>query len=272
MEPILHSQPVVDSEHFKAWDKFFGCIVPHDGDPNFPSRIYGWENKSEAHCRFYEGHTADAGACFGFVQSGRALILAGTATWILDAGQFFETQRGFKVMLLEPGTVVMAAQRYDYFGVNRAGGPIEGLGRLKYIDGCSDTLLIGPQVKGEACINHLHFPTRIDQTQHTHPSSRIGIVARGMGECETPLGPTPLVPGRLFFIPKDGLHKFRTFDSEMDVIAYHPDSDHGPEHQNHPMVNRTLVDGTKIDNSTGVHASAQVIEPDLAKARRAATV
>jgi hypothetical protein len=270
MTAILHSQPVVDSEHFKAWDKFFGCVVPHDGDPNFPSRIYGWENKSNH--GLFEGHTSDAGACFGFVQAGRALILSGGVTWMLNAGQFFETQRGFKVMLLEPETVVMAAQRYDYYGVNRAGGPIEALGRLKYIDGCSDTLLIGPQVKGEACINHLHFPTGIDQTEHTHPSSRIGIVARGSGECVTPLGATPLIPGRLFFIPKDGLHKFRTYSNEMDVIAYHPDTDFGPTHQEHPMVNRTLVGGQKIDNTTGVHVTAQVIEPDLLKARESARV
>jgi hypothetical protein len=25
------------------------------------------------------------------------------------------------------------------------------------------------------------------------------------------------------------------------VIAYHPDSDFGPTHENHPMVNRTIV-------------------------------
>lgn len=29
----------------------------------------------------------------------------------------------------------------------------------------------------------------------------------------------------------------------MDVIAYHPDSDFGPQDEDHPMVNRTIVDG-----------------------------
>lgn len=265
------SQPaVVDTEHFKAWDKFFGVLIEDDGDERFPSRIYGWENVSADH-RAFEARTSDAGACFGFVQAGRALILAGHATWLLDAGQFFETQRGLKVMLLEPGTVVMVAQRIDYFGVNRAGGPLEAKGRLRYIDGCSDTLLIGPQVQGEACLNHLHFPPRIDQTQHTHPSTRVGIVASGSGECETPIGATPLIPGRLFFIPRGGLHKFRTFDGYMNVVAYHPDSDHGPTHQEHPMVNRTLVDGSKIDNTSAAH-TASIIEGDLRKAREFAVV
>ena len=29
----------------------------------------------------------------------------------------------------------------------------------------------------------------------------------------------------------------------MAVIAYHPDSDFGPTHEVHPMINRTIVDG-----------------------------
>ena len=29
----------------------------------------------------------------------------------------------------------------------------------------------------------------------------------------------------------------------MDVVAYHPDSDTGPTHDDHPMLNRTIVEG-----------------------------
>ena len=32
----------------------------------------------------------------------------------------------------------------------------------------------------------------------------------------------------------------------MDVVAYHPDSDFGPTHEEHPMVNRTRIDGEKV--------------------------
>ncbi|MCG8366941.1 MAG: hypothetical protein MJA27_26860 [Pseudanabaenales cyanobacterium] len=46
-----------------------------------------------------------------------------------------------------------------------------------------------------------------------------------------------------FIIPTDGRHSFFTDDNEMDVIAYHPDSDTGPTHDDHPMINRTIVDG-----------------------------
>ena len=139
------------------------------------------------------------------------------------------------------------------------GGPIEKEGRLKYIDGCTDSLLLPPTKYGMACLNHLHFPSNINQTPHTHPSVRVGIVAKGHGECVTPFGNIPLVPGQLFLIlPEDGnssigidgelhnngTHCFRTFDEEMDVIAFHPDSDFGPKDEEHPMINMTIVDGT----------------------------
>lgn len=61
------------------------------------------------------------------------------------------------------------------------GGPIEDRGRLRYIDGCTDTLLIPPWRRGEACLNLLHLPPGIEQTMHTHPSDRAGMTVRGAG-------------------------------------------------------------------------------------------
>ncbi len=139
------------------------------------------------------------------------------------------------------------------------GGPIETTGRLKYIDGCTDSLLIPPVKMGDPCLNHLHFPSGIIQTAHTHNSHRIGVVARGTGKCVTPFGELPLKAGVIFIIKewdgetrkagldgKDyevGNHCFHTFGETMDVIAFHPESDFGPEDQDHPMINRTFVDG-----------------------------
>jgi hypothetical protein len=143
------------------------------------------------------------------------------------------------------------------------GGPIEREGRLKYIDGCTDSLLIAPWKFGEPCLNHLHFPANIVQTMHTHPSIRIGLVAKGSGLCVTPFGNIPLQQGMLFAIlPEnghqvkgldghfhdEGEHCFSTFDGEMDVIAFHPDSDYGPKDEEHPMINRTIVNGTSAKN------------------------
>ena len=39
------------------------------------------------------------------------------------------------------------------------------------------------------------------------------------------------------------LHSFFTRGEALDVLAWHPDSDFGPTHDHHPMVNRTMVDG-----------------------------
>lgn len=143
------------------------------------------------------------------------------------------------------------------------GGPIESEGRLKYIDGCTDSLLIPPVKMGDPCLNHLHFPSKIEQTPHTHPSHRIGIVAKGNGKCITPFGDLPLVEGMIFVIKEwdgksydtgldgetypTGTHCFQTFEESMDVIAFHPDSDFGATDIDHPMINRTIVDGVSAN-------------------------
>lgn len=139
-------------------------------------------------------------------------------------------------------------QRIGYDAPYMLGGPIEEKGRLKYIDGCSDSLLLSPLKKGDPCMNHLHFPKNINQTMHTHPTLRAGIVARGEGICRWideagQLHHTPLRPGLIWVIPPDVKHAFQTFDKAMDVIAYHPDSDFGPTDEEHPMINRTYVNG-----------------------------
>lgn len=128
------------------------------------------------------------------------------------------------------------------------GGPIELSGRLKYIDGCTDSLLLPPAKLGDPCFNALYFPPNINQTQHTHPSLRVGLVVSGSGECITPEKTIPLEPDTAFVIETDGVHYFRTFaDCGMVVVAYHPDSDFGPKDENHPMVNRTIVDGVSAN-------------------------
>ena len=156
--------------------------------------------------------------------------------------------------------------------VTTIGGKIEDEGRLKYIDGCTDSLLIAPVKMGDPCFNHLCFPKNIDQTQHTHPSHRIGIVANGSGTCITPFGNLPLFAGMIFVIKEwdkktmsigldgkeypNGQHSFETGSEEgMNVIAFHPDSDFGTTDINHPMINRTLV-----ENQFGELVSAGTIE------------
>lgn len=137
----------------------------------------------------------------------------------------------------------VAITRHGYFGYNTIGGPVEKSGRLRYIDGCTDSLLIGPPVVGDPCFNLLHFPMHIRQTMHTHPSLRCGITVSGKGRAIFPDGEVPLEPGKCWFLKTSGQHCFYTDDSEMLVTAWHPDTDTGPGHHDHPMLNRTIVDG-----------------------------
>lgn len=199
---------------------------------------------------------ASGGAVYGFVTEG-AITLWDTMNRddgvLLRAGRWFAIPNGARLHLHER-TRGVAVQRFGYYCPRSFGGPIERAGRLKYIDGCSDSLLVCPPLLGDPCLNHLHFPAEVEQTFHTHPSVRAGAVARGSGWCESNGERLPLTPGMVWVIPAGCEHRFLTTDSELDVIAYHPDSDWGPTDTEHPMLNRTWVDGTKIDNTAAEHA------------------
>jgi len=178
---------------------------------------------------------------YGMVTEGEAEVASEGGHFHLRSGMYFvlpaqTTVRG-------AGSRGLVVSRLGYAGLTQWGGPLEAQGRLRYIDGCSDTLLVCPPQKGEPCLNHLHIPPRTSQSAHTHPSERIGVILRGAGECRTPNGTFALAPGMGWRIPAGCLHSFFTTDSSLDVIAWHPDSDFGPTHDDHPMVNLTLVDG-----------------------------
>ncbi|MBD1913169.1 MULTISPECIES: cupin domain-containing protein [unclassified Leptolyngbya] len=133
-------------------------------------------------------------------------------------------------------------------GMFSMGGPVESRGRFAYIDGGANSVLIPPMRSGEPCLNALYFPSGCDQTMHTHPSDRIGVVLNGVGEAETPDRIVQLQPGMLFIIPCHSPHKFRTKNSGLALVVFHPDSDTGFTHRNNPMLNRTLVEGVSAAN------------------------
>jgi quercetin dioxygenase-like cupin family protein len=194
----------------------------------------------------------DTSTCFLYADRETRLVRGGEAepagqAVVLPEGAYACVPGDFRI--LDGSCLVIAVP--DFTGLFSIGGPIEPTGRLRYIDGCTDTLLIAPPLYGEPCLNHLHLPPGTRQTMHTHPSVRIGIIARGRGVARTPGHDFPLQPGLCWRIPPDTEHCFYTDDEAMDVIAFHPDSDTGPRHDDHPMVNRTLVDGV---SSVGMDA------------------
>lgn len=177
---------------------------------------------------------------WGLAVAGRTrLQLPGREPLELQAGMFFVHPGEGRITAPEGTGLVISL--VGYRGLPVVGGPLEDTGRLRYINGCSDTLLVSPPRLGEPCLNHLHIPAGVDQSAHTHPSARIGVIARGRGECRTPHGTFPLEAGMGWYIPTGCLHSFHTLEEALDVLAWHPDSDFGPTDENHPMVNRTLL-------------------------------
>lgn len=223
-------QPM-NGHSFIPYELSHGLLADMEDDA-FPSQLWSWSNNSLD----LPGNATH----FGYVYEGSLALKHAAGDFTITRGMYFSAPGETTIHGHGRGIVM---SRLDYDGFFQVGGPVEQHGRLKYIDGCTDSLLIPPIMMGDACLNLLYFPPGITQTQHTHPSMRVGMVIRGGGKCITPAGSIPLAEGVVFVIPAEGIHSFLTEESEMAVIAYHPDSDFGPTHEIHPMINRTIVDG-----------------------------
>jgi hypothetical protein len=196
---------------------------------SFSTTVHGWTGNVLA--------IPSGGTHFGFVQLGPAVLRCASGEFTLKAGMYFSVPGELEIA---SGRGIVITQK-GFTGFFQLGGPIENAGRLRYIDGCTDSLLIPPVLHGDPCLNLLHLPPATAQTAHTHPSLRVGLVIRGTGWCETDNGRVPLVPGLAFVIGAGHRHCFHTADSDLLVLAYHPDSDFGPTDADHPMRNRTQL-------------------------------
>ena len=164
-----------------------------------------------------------------------------------------------------PGEITLAGSAQylvvsslGYRGMALIGGPIEQHGRLRYVDNCTNTILLPPPVKGEPCLNFLRLPRHTAQTPHTHPSLRVGMVVSGVGICETQAGDLPMRSGTIFIIEPEAVHSFQSCDDDMRIVIYHPDSDSGPTHEDHTMLNRTFIDGVAARTLTHLHTKEGV--------------
>lgn len=179
---------------------------------------------------------ADA-AYWILVTAGEVHAELGAARFTLHAEHYLASPGTGRV---RGGRGLLIEQR-GYRNLRQLGGPLEASGRLRYVDGCSDTLLVCPPRLGEPCLNHLHIPAHTRQSVHTHPTLRLGVIARGTGLCHTAYGEVALRPGLGWLIPAGLTHGFSTGTQALDVFAWHPDSDFGPTDADHPMLNRTCL-------------------------------
>jgi mannose-6-phosphate isomerase-like protein (cupin superfamily) len=209
----------------------------NDVDPQFPTSVIIPAGKTIV--------VAEGDTVFGFVMSGVCTIDGPHFRQEIREGMFFSlpghlTAYGFHGMM---------CVRQKYQGLSLWGGPVERLGRLKYIDGCSDTLLVAPTIKGDPCLNYLYVPPNVDQTAHVHPSVRVGCIIEGAGTCRLSDGIVDLRRGTIFILPANETHSFHTANYPLRIVVYHPDSDFGPTDQVHPMLNRTLIGSDAAERS-----------------------
>lgn len=209
-------------------------------DNSFPSKIVNWHGGTKD----YDSNSTH----FGYVYSGSCQIEYDDNVFNLKNGMSFSIPGKFKI---HGDGIALIVGRIGVFGLFYICGKIEKEGRLKYIDGCTDTLLIPPVLIGYPCSNFLRIPPNVNQTSHTHPSVRVGLVISGSGICRTPDKDYQFSPGTMFILPPEGIHSFHTLSDELRIVVYHPDSDFGPSNDAHPMLNKTYVDGvsaSKIDS------------------------
>ena len=129
--------------------------------------------------------------------------------------------------------------RMGFKGQNLIGEIPKKTGRLSYIDGCSDELLVYPPRLGDPSLSYLYFPKKTKQTVHNHPSIRIGYILSGSGYAELNETKIQLKNNMLFMLNEKEIHRFVTKNEEMRLIAFHPDGDWGPTDESHTMLNRT---------------------------------
>jgi quercetin dioxygenase-like cupin family protein len=180
-----------------------------------------------------------SGTTFVAVAEGEMWLGQGRHHYRLTAGMYACVPGGGDIAGRGCHALVVNARQYD--GIFAVAGPLETQGRLKYMDGCTDTGLLQPLRLGDPCLNGLFFPPGISQRRHYHPSHRIGLVLDGGGMCEHDDDKqTPMQAGGLFIIPAHCWHRFETTDRPMRIIAFHPDSEFGPTDESHQMLNATL--------------------------------
>lgn len=188
---------------------------------------------------------------FGFVLTGQIRIFdENSIKQVVNENRWFAANSVENIVVDNADVLLIEMENYK---PPLAIGEVEPHGRLKYIDGAYNSLLMSPPKKGDPCLNALYMAGKIDQTPHTHPSTRIGFILRGQvtvriwdkeGEGANVTNELLLTQGDAWFMEQDTIHSFHTTETDdMCLFAFHPDSDFGPTDEEAPMINRTMIQG-----------------------------
>lgn len=115
-------------------------------------------------------------------------------------------------------------------------------GNLTYIDGGTNTTAVNPGRLGDPVVNYVHFPAHMNQTLHTHPSHRVGLILKGTGKIELDNNEFyDLKEGEAFFMRRNELHNFITKEDDCILFVFAPDSGTGPTDEINPLKIRTYI-------------------------------
>lgn len=223
---------------FYTFSEYHGILAEEEN-----TTIYGFENISQE--RADKIIVARKGGAFGYINKGYLKVKIDEVVLKIDEGFYFSLPANFKILEVSDKYQFALWIQKEYNPMVQV-GKVEDYGRLNYIDGCHDSMLVHPIKKGNPCLNALYMPEGVNQTAHTHPSLRSGFIITGGAKCIAENGEFVLEGGQIFYLESDTIHKFRTDFSDylrMKLVAFHPDSDFGAEDENHPMINRTIVEG-----------------------------
>ena len=121
-------------------------------------------------------------------------------------------------------------------------------GNLSYMDGGTNTTAVNPGRLGLPVINYVHFPAGMEQTLHTHPSQRIGLILSGKGLIELDKGVMfPIKEGDCFVMERNVLHNFMCNQGEdVTLFVFSPDSGTGQTDEINPLKVRTYVGQQRV--------------------------
>ena len=101
----------------------------------------------------FEGHSLhsfpETSTVYGFVVAAHTVFsVARVNERMLNHGDWFRVS-GADLLVADSDAVVIVAEVEDHTAPAVFGGPVEPKGRLRYIDGCSDTVLASPPRLGD---------------------------------------------------------------------------------------------------------------------------
>lgn len=181
--------------------------------------------------------------------AGTYYIMLQTASYYSDTVRFESVNGAFAVnshFTIKAGTGTAAVIEYPGLHLLESRYYVQDkleMGNLSYIDGGTNTTAVNPGRLGDPVVNYVHFPAGMYQTLHTHPSHRVGMVLKGMGQVELDDSKFPLKQGDVFFLGRNVLHNFTCPYENEDVVlfVFAPDSGTGPTDEVNPLKIRTYI-------------------------------